>query len=172
MRFSAQRRTGAFVGLARRATRFAPLVVAFALASLVDASRVSAQARGASAGPVRGVVNDTLLGSPVSAAVITVLDSAGASIGRTIADGQGRFTVTVAPRAAKLRVLRIGYRPREVALPADGAAELNFAMERIAPLLDAVRVSDRELCPGSEEHGAAFQLWEQARAGLLATVVA
>jgi hypothetical protein len=35
-----------------------------------------------------------------------------------------------------------------------------------------MRVRAAELCPGSEERGPAFQLWEQARAGLLATVVA
>ncbi len=44
-------------------------------------------------------------------------------------------------------------------------------MEHITPLLEAVRVSDRELCPGGDERGAAFQVWDQARAGLLASIV-
>lgn len=38
-------------------------------------------------------------------------------------------------------------------------------------MLEAVRVTGRELCPGSPERGAAFALWDQARAGLLAAIV-
>ena len=37
-------------------------------------------------------------------------------------------------------------------------------------MLEAVRVAGREVCPGSVERGGAFQLWEQARADLLAAV--
>jgi hypothetical protein len=39
-------------------------------------------------------------------------------------------------------------------------------------VLNTVSVSSTELCPGSPDRGAAFRLWEQARFGLLATVVA
>jgi hypothetical protein len=49
---------------------------------------------------------------------------------------------------------------------------VDVAMTRIPPLLDAVRVTDRELCPGSTDRGAAFLLWEQVRSGLLAQSVA
>src|SRR5262249_46313846 len=49
---------------------------------------------------------------------------------------------------------------------------LEIVMERIPPMLNTVHVSDNELCPGSADRGVAFQVWDQARAGLLATVVA
>lgn len=48
---------------------------------------------------------------------------------------------------------------------------LELDMSRPPALLVAVQVSDKALCPGSFDHGAAFNLWEQARAGLLAAVV-
>jgi hypothetical protein len=51
-------------------------------------------------------------------------------------------------------------------------ADLLVTMERVPPILDRVQVTDTELCPGSPDRGAAFQLWDQARTGLLATVVA
>lgn len=121
---------------------------------------------------LRGVVRDSAASVPLAGAVVTELDSAGATVARAITDAGGRFSIVVAPRAASLRLIRIGYRPREVALPADGAVEFRLSMERLPPILDAVKVVGNELCPGSSDRGAAFQLWEQARAGLLATVVA
>ncbi len=39
-------------------------------------------------------------------------------------------------------------------------------------MLNAVKVTDSELCPGSADRGSAFDLWDQARAGLLSAVVA
>jgi hypothetical protein len=45
-------------------------------------------------------------------------------------------------------------------------------MVRLPALLESVRVIDNRLCPGGTAHSAAFALWEQARAGLLAAVVA
>jgi hypothetical protein len=68
--------------------------------------------------------------------------------------------------------MRIGYRLRDITLPANRGAELTFRMERVPPILERVRVSDKEVCPGSEDRGSAFQLWDQARTGLLATIVA
>ncbi len=121
---------------------------------------------------LRGVVRDGPTRAPLSGAVVTVLDRAGATTARTITDVEGRFTVGIAPAAASLRVVRIGFRPRDVPVPSTTSAALEIVMERIPPMLNAVHVTDNELCPGSTDRGAAFQVWEQARAGLLATVVA
>jgi hypothetical protein len=104
--------------------------------------------------------------------VVSVVDSSGAIAGRTITDGAGRFTIAPSSRAAKLRVIRIGYQPRDVVLSLPRDAPIQIAMARLPATLAAMRVSGRELCPGSEDRGPAFQLWEQARAGLLAAVVA
>ena len=120
---------------------------------------------------VRGVARDSSTSAPLPGVVIFAVDSTGATLSRTIADAAGRFSLTLPMHAMRLRAIRIGYRPRELPLPA-GESSLEFAMTRIPPMLDAIRVTDRELCPGSTDRGSAFQLWEQARAGLLASVVA
>jgi len=120
---------------------------------------------------LRGAVRDSDFAAPLPGAVVAVIDSSGATAERTISDASGAFSIALTPRSARLRLIRIGYRPRDVPLASVGAS-LELVMQRIPPILDAVRVSDRELCPGSDDRGPAFQYWEQARAGLLAEVVA
>lgn len=122
---------------------------------------------------VRGVVRDSTVNVPLPGAVVSILDSAGKSLVRTIADGFGRFTLARSSTSARVRVIRIGFQPREVPLPrAQGDVTVDVTMIRIPPVITGMRISDRELCPGSADRGIAFQLWEQARAGLLSAVVA
>jgi hypothetical protein len=111
-----------------------------------------------------------MVAAPVAGAVVSLLDSAGRATGRTIAGADGRFVLSQSPRAARLHVIRIGFRPRDIRLaPTDTLVDV--ALVRLPTSLTAMRITDREMCPGSEERGAAFELWDQARAGLLATVV-
>jgi hypothetical protein len=120
---------------------------------------------------LRGVVRDSALAAPLPGAVVTLLDSAGGPVARTISDAAGRFVVASLGRGVRLRAVRIGYRPRDLTL-APGTDTLEIAMIRLPPILAAVRVTDSELCPRANANGAALDLWEQAKAGLLATVVA
>ena len=137
-----------------------------ALLSLVIAAHGATAQR-----TLRGTLRDSSLATPLAGAVITIVDSSGVTAARTISDAAGGFALTVPPRASTLHLIRIGYRPRNI--PIGGAtSSLELGMTRIPPILDAVRVSDKELCPGSADRGPAFQYWEQARAGLLAEVVA
>jgi hypothetical protein len=142
------------------------------IARLTLMALLVAIARPAASQELRGLVRDSALSAPLPGVVVTALDSAGKAKARAISGAGGRFTLTMSTGTARLRAVRIGYRPRDIALPVRSTAPLEFAMTRIPALLEAVRVSDRELCPGSSDRGAAFQLWEQARAGLLAEVVA
>jgi Carboxypeptidase regulatory-like domain len=121
---------------------------------------------------VRGVVSDSVAGAPLPGAVVSLLDSAGATSGRTITDAMGRFAFQASARPARLRVIRIGYQPRDVALGRTQETSIRIALAHLPTTLAAMLVNGRELCPGSEDRGSAFQLWEQARAGLMATVVA
>jgi len=121
---------------------------------------------------VRGIVRDAATTAPLAGAVVTLIDSAGNRTGRTIADRDGRFALAPGSRDARLHLIRIGYQPRDAELPARRDTLLQLAMVRLPAILSAVRVTDRELCPGSSDRGPAFQLWEDARAGLLAAVVA
>jgi hypothetical protein len=120
---------------------------------------------------LRGTVHDSAQAAPLAGAVVTIADSSGATAARTISDASGRFAITIPPRASTLHLIRIGYRPRSLPMEAS-SSPLELVMSHIPPILDVVRVSDRELCPGSPDRGPAFQYWEQARAGLLAEVVA
>jgi hypothetical protein len=121
---------------------------------------------------LRGTVRDSSSLLPLPGAVVSAFDTSGATLSRTIADGSGRWAVTIGPRAARLHLIRIGFRPRDVPIPRERDVPLELTMSRLPALLEAMRVSGEELCPGSADRGAAFQLWEQARAGLLATIVA
>ena len=134
------------------------------LALFAAASRLGAQ-------QLRGVVRDSARAAPLPGAVVTILDSAGVPVARAISDAAGRFVVGAPSRAARLRAVRIGYRPRDLALTGRGDT-LEIAMGRLPPMLAAVRVTDSELCPGATTSSGALELWEQAKAGLLATVVA
>ena len=125
----------------------------------------------ASAQRVRGTVRDSISGVGVPGAVVSVLDSAGASRARTIANEDGGFSIVRPAGAQRLRVIRIGFLPREIPLPR-GNDSLRIAMAQLPALLARVRVSDQSVCGGSDHRTDALALWEQARAGLLATVVA
>ena len=134
------------------------------LALVATAPRLGAQ-------QLRGVVRDSARAAPLPGAVVTILDSTGAAVARVISDAAGRFVVTTPARSARLRAVRIGYRPRDLPLALRGDT-LEIAMGRLPPMLATVQVTGSELCPGSAAGNGALELWEQAKAGLLATVVA
>lgn len=146
--------------------RFDVRVAAFAVAVVC----ASAEAQS----PIlRGVVVDSASREPVSGAVITLFDAAGQPANHTIAGVDGTFRIARGASATRLRARRIGFRPRDIPLPAEGdSASIEITMGRIPQVLTSVRVVESSLCPGSTENGAAAQLWAQARDGLLAAIVA
>jgi Carboxypeptidase regulatory-like domain len=123
---------------------------------------------------VRGSVLDSATETPIAGAVVTLTGANGSSVGRTVTASSGEFSVAVSGAAVRARVLRIGFRPRDVDVASTVAANqlIRVRMSRLPSLLDAMRVTGAELCPSSTERGGAFTLWEQVRAGLLATIVA
>jgi hypothetical protein len=120
---------------------------------------------------VRGMLKDSTTNEPVPGAVISTIDSAGALIARSTSDEAGRFDVYRVRRASTFRVVRIGYRPRDVAIPTNGTDSIDVRMSPIPSLLGAVTASSKRICPGQTGEGSALDLWEQARSGLLAAVV-
>src|SRR5690349_24710817 len=104
------------------------------------ASRLGAQ-------QLHGVVRDSGRAVPLPGAVVTAFDSAGAPVGRAISDAAGRFLLALSGPAARLRTVRIGYRPRDTVVPAIGDT-LEIVMSRLPPMLAPVRVPGAELCPG------------------------
>jgi hypothetical protein len=138
---------------------------AFVLASL--APSLSAQ-------NLRGVVRDSATRQPIPGAVVQLLDSSGVMLSRNITDEGGRFGVAVALASRWVRVVRIGFQPRELRLPAnwESAASFDVGMIPVSTMLAAIRVEAQSDCPRRSDDANTLGLWEQARAGLLATVVA
>ena len=128
----------------------------------------------AAAQRVSGVVARASDRAPVAGAVVSVVDAAGATAARTITDEHGRYNVLWSETARRLHVVRIGLRPVDATLPPGPARDttINLAMDLVPALLDTVVVALNPVCPESPDRRAAAQLWEQARAGLLTTIVA
>jgi Carboxypeptidase regulatory-like domain len=129
---------------------------------------------GAASAPAQrltGVVRDSTTGAPVSGAVVSVGDSAGATIARTIGDETGSFAVLWPHGATSIHVIRIGYHPRDVPLRSSDSS-VTVRLGAIPAFLSAVIASSRRVCPGDRSSSQGFELWEQARAALLASVVA
>ena len=130
-------------------------------------------ARPLSAQTFHGTVRDSATHQPVIGAVFMVLDSAGIVLARRMTDERGAYRVSVTGNARWVRAVRIGFFPREIRMPASGGdLSLDFAMLPMPTMLSAVTVRDESNCPRRSDRAAALGLWEQVRAGLLATVVA
>lgn len=134
---------------------------AILIASLVFAVPAGAQ-------EIRGFVRDSASRAPIAGAVVVLLAPDGATLDRGLTNGEGIFAVGPAPAAQRIRVLRIGFRPREIQL--DGRP-IDVAMTKVNAMLEAVTVTASS-CPTRSDRGSALSVYEQARAGLLAMVVA
>jgi hypothetical protein len=124
-----------------------------------------------------GTVVDSVARFPVPGVVVMLLDSAGATVARTLTNERGEYRVALrdAVRTARTaRFVRIGFTPRDVSLPEfrNGAARLDVSMFALPNLIQAVRVTANSQCRVRKDRAQALGLWEQARAGLLATIVA
>ena len=123
---------------------------------------------------VRGVVRDSANGQPIPGAVVWLSDTAGGFLARSVSGADGRYTVLRLAGSAQLHVLRIGFRPALVAITVGtrGDTTVDVRLGAIALVLDPVASSRRRVCPGDKGTSDALALWEQARAALLASVVA
>jgi len=152
------------VGAAHRG-KPAPWIVLVAL--LLCAQSLRAQT-------FHGTVRDSASQQPIAGAVMMFLDSSHTVLARRITDEHGQFAAAVngAPRFA--RVVRIGFLPREIGLPSAAGAPvtIDLAMLRVPTMLGTVDIREQSRCGKRSDRAAALGLWEQARAGLLATVVA
>lgn len=140
---------------------------------LIVTCALAVAAAPAAAQRVRGTARDSVTGQPVSGVVAWVSDSAGKFLARSIGDDAGAFAVMRLPGSARLRIMRIGYRPREIALhDLPGDSTLDVTLAALPPLLETVEATSRRVCPGEKGTSRALELWEQARTALLAGVVA
>jgi hypothetical protein len=119
-------------------------------------------------------VRDSASREPVPSAVVRLFDASNRELERTITGRDGRYRLDALPAGHELRVLRIGFRPRVVRFQSAAARDttLDIVLAALPTLLEAVNVDDQPKCSRRSDRAAAFALWEQARAALLATVVA
>jgi hypothetical protein len=133
-----------------------------ALVALAAASHAEAQR-------IRGVLTDSATRERVPGGVVILYDSAGHGLARTISAADGQYSIGTGPTTRKLRVMRIGFHPRDVALSANDSV-VDVALQPIPPLMRAVQSTDSRVC-AADPGNSAMDLWEQARAGLLASLV-
>ena len=94
-----------------------------------------------------GGVRDSATSGAISGAVVVITDSADHLLARGLTDAAGKFSLELAPTARSLRVVRIGFRPRVVALAGLATrSPTNIAMQRLSNLLSAVVVNDDRVC--------------------------
>ena len=120
-------------------------------------------------GTVRGSGPDNAL----SGVVVTTVDSAGRTIVRTLTDGMGRYSLARAANVARIRAVRIGFRPAVLDIPTgSGDVVVDLVMERAPVVLATMRVSADGSCASSGDASVVMDLWERARIALLAAIVA
>ena len=146
--------------------RRAGLLIAVVAATVAIASPRAAQAQ-----RIRGTLTDSSTHEPVTGAVVTVLDSTGKFLSRTIADDKGVFAAARIRGASTLHIVRIGYRPADKPI-VDSDSTFELRLVPIASRLATLTASEGRVCPGKPGTNEALELWEQARNGLLASVVA
>lgn len=122
---------------------------------------------------VRGTISDSASRRPIPGAVLLLLDADGRVLGRNISNERGEYAVARTAAMQRMRVQRIGFRPRDFTLPAFSTEDVtvNVEMPMVPAFLDPVRVTARA-CAGRTNQATALALLEQARAGLLTAVVA
>lgn len=127
-----------------------------ALAAAVCALPTSARAQNSVSGVLRSAADST----PVSGALVVVLDVQGRALGQAVAAvGGGRFAAPVSVRAgARLRVLRIGQQPFDVALSSATTWPLTVYLPYRPIQLATVRVSGRSRCVATGDAGRELAL--------------
>jgi len=141
-------------------------VLLSALVALGCASAASGQT-------VRGSVkSDARL---VSGVVVTLVDSAGKTVGRALSDESGSYALS-APRPGtyRLRTMRIGFRPvlsAPFVLGSGEAAVRGLEVSKVAFVLDTVRSVGKSQCriAAADSTAIAVPLWDQVRTALMAT---
>jgi len=142
-------------------------VCAFFLAAILAPALASQE--------LRGIVRDSATTVGVRGAVVQGLDAAGIPIGRQVTGERGQYRLALRPEVRSIQVIRLGFRPSAAAnVPqtSDGLAFLDFKLAAIPTLLANVKVVAGASCPRRPDAAATASLVDQARAGLLATIVA
>jgi hypothetical protein len=135
----------------------------------------------ASAQLVSGTVRDSASRLPLPGTKVLVLDAAGRAAAQGATDQQGRFRLSpwgvrtgrrATPANLRLRVLRIGFRPKEVPISrGDAGRALDIGLSSFPIVLEEVQVM-AVTCPKRADRATALAVLQQARLALYASVLA
>jgi hypothetical protein len=133
---------------------------------------------------VAGIVRDSASQLPLPNTAVMVLEPSGKPVSRSVSDQQGRFRLATSATSAKgrvapktvyplrLRVLRMGFRPREIPLTAASAGTFwDIGLVSFPIQLEEVQVVALT-CPQRPDRKQALGLLREVRMSLLANVVA
>jgi hypothetical protein len=118
---------------------------------------------------LQGAISDSLTQRAVSGVVLLQLDASGRTLARDLSDERGRYGITLRGGATALRVQRIGFVPRTIAVALLERAP-DIRMMLLPRFLEPARVV-ATACSARADDGIAVALLEQARTGLLTAVV-
>jgi hypothetical protein len=120
-----------------------------------------------------GTVRDSVSRLPVAGVIVMLLDSAGGRVARNLTNERGAFRVQLDAAVQRARFVRIGFEPRELSMSArrDDVVS-DVTMFALPSMLQPIQVLANSRCAGKKDHASAMGLWEQVRAGILATIVA
>lgn len=123
---------------------------------------------------VRGTVLDSVTRQPVAGSVVMATGANGTVLVRTLANERGIYQVSFPVAATGIRVLHMGYKARDlpVARTSTGIMQINVSMARVQSTLAVMNVRANGNCSVRKDRALAQVFYEQARDGLLATIVA
>jgi hypothetical protein len=136
------------------------IAVAFGLTSVAQAQTVS------------GRVTDRTSGFPVAGVVVSALDANGAPLVRAVTDSASGYRITIVPGAVKLHFRRIGFSPAQVAIADSVNGRIDVILTRLPTQLPPVKAIAAAQCDADANSAEALSLWEEARAGLITSLVA
>ena len=113
---------------------------------------------------IRGIVRDSASRKPIDGAAVSLISPRDSTLSSARSDARGSFTLSVAAtlNGTHLRVAKLGYAPRDVALPTD-ATPVDVALVPLPPMLDSVVVTANAGCRPGDNSPAVERLWRTMR---------
>lgn len=125
-----------------------------------------------SAQTIGGRITDRTAGISLAGVVVSGLDANGITLARSVSDSASGYRIPIMPGMLRLQFRRIGYTPATLALSDSANGRLDVVLSRLPTQLPAVKAVAAVQCDKTANTDDALALWDQARSGMLTSVVA
>jgi hypothetical protein len=127
----------------------------------------------AGAQTIAGRVVDRGTTQPIGGVVVSGIGATGDQvIARSVSDRINGYRIAIRPGMTALTFRRIGYAPMRVALSDAVNGRIDIAMTRLPTQLPPMKAITSAVCDKRADREQALALWEEARSGLLTSIVA